>query len=98
MPSILFTSKGSKTKLLIVKSIYSPDPVPRILPVSKKAAIWCKQLEATDPLVLELGEIGSNCGKYIQCLNYLENRTPVDEMDNDCELKQLTGGIKYLAV
>ena len=82
----------------VVKSIYSPDEVPRILSISKKASIRRKQLECQDPLVLELGEIVSHCEKYLQCLNYLENRTPVSQMDPNCELRQLTGGINSLSV
>ena len=82
----------------VIKSIYSPEEVPRILPISKKAAIRRKQVECQDPLVLELGGIGSQCESYLQCLNYLENRTPVSEMTPDCELRQLSGGINSLSV
>ena len=47
--------------------------MPRILSLSKRAAVHAKQLEVMDPLVMELADIGATDESYVQIINDVGN-------------------------
>ena len=59
---------------VIFKTEHSPDDNMRLLPMSKKASVYKKELEIKDPLVERLAEIGGQDFYYINLLQNVENR------------------------
>lgn len=80
----------------VTKTHHYPLPTPRLLPMSKRASVHAKQLETQDPLVADLAVAGAACPAYIAMLNDIENRTPAKELQEDSELRNISGLLKEL--
>ena len=72
-------------------SHYYDTPTPRLLSLSKRAAVREKQLEIDDPLVENIANEGNLDVEYLSMMNMMENNTENRYIPADCELKQLSG-------
>ena len=70
--------------------------MPRILSLSKRAAVQAKQLEVMDPLVMEFAEIGATDESYVQMMNDVENGISPRDIHEGSELKRVEGVLKDL--
>ena len=75
----------------VTKTHHYPIPAPRLLPMSKRASVHAKQLETQDPLVADLAVAGAACQAYVAMLNDIENRTPAKDLQEDSELRKISG-------
>ena len=69
------TYQGSKSRLCKLICSYSYNykkNIPRLMTLSTRKALRAKQIEKEDPLVLQLGELGSEDEEYVNMLNCLE--------------------------
>ena len=71
---------------------------PRILKMSKRAKIHAKQLEKSDPLVLEIAEAAAADVAYMEATIMLENGVTIKETPKDCLLRQLEGSYSNLGI
>ena len=71
---------------------------PRILKMSKRAKIHAKQLEKSDPLVLEIAEAAAADVAYMEATIMLENGVTVKETPKDCLLRELEGSYSDLGI
>ena len=72
--------------------------MPRILPMSKRASTYIKQLEVLDPMVVELAQIGAADQEYVDMLNTVENGVSTKHLPAGSELKMVEGSIAHLGV
>ena len=72
-------------------SHYYETPTPRLLPLSKRATVRTKQLETDDPLVENIAIEGNLDVEYLAMMNQIENKTESRYINEDSELKQLSG-------
>lgn len=65
---------------IIAKTNHTPCDNLRLLPMSKKAEIYRKQLETEDPLVMRLAVQAGLDLEYVEMVNLVENRTEYKAM------------------
>ena len=72
---------------IVSKKEHSPDNNLRLLPMSKNAEIYKKELEVQDQLVERLEHIGGGRLEYVELLQHIENQTEYKHLSDDCELR-----------
>ena len=81
---------------MVSKTEHTPDDNLRLLPMSKKAEVYKKELEVKDPLVEKIAEIGGQDFEYVTLLQHVENRT--DYKDLPDELKLIRNSLPHQAI
>ena len=69
------------------KTEHTPDDNIRLLPMSKKAEEYRKQLEVRDPLEQRLGDIAGEDADYVEMLSHIENCTEFKNLPENSELR-----------
>ena len=64
-------------------------PRPRLLKMSKVATVRKRQMEKNDPLSQKIAEEASMDPDHVEMMNYLECDTEYNDIDPNCELKQM---------
>ena len=65
----------SRLCVVISRTEHTLDDNIQLLPMSKRAAVYKKELEIKDPLVERLAEIGRRDFDYVNMLQNVENKT-----------------------
>lgn len=80
----------------VVQTTHYPAQMPRILSMSKKAAVHTRQLEVLDPMVQDLAEAGAADQDYVQMLTDVENGVSPGDIGEGSELKRVEGVLQHL--
>ena len=70
--------------------------MPRILPMSKRAKVYLKQVEILDPMVSQLATIAGNDLDYMEMMMNIENGTHQKDLHDASELRQMEGLLSEL--
>ena len=60
--------------------------------------VFEKHFDAKDPQVERIADLGAYDTKYIRMISHILNRTPIKQIEKDCELKAIEGSLKELSV
>ena len=63
-------------------------PGPRLMKMSKVAAVRKRQMEKNDPLVQKITEEASMDSDHVEMMNYIECDTEYNDIDPNCELNR----------
>ena len=83
---------------VISRKEHTPDDDIRLLPISKKASVYKKELDIRDPLVERLAEIGGRDFDYINLLQNMENRTEYKHLPEDSELRLIRDSLPCFGI
>ena len=83
---------------IIAKTNHSPCDNLRLLPMSKKAEVYRKQLEIEDPLVMRLAEQAGLDLEYVEMVNLVENRAEYKDIPEHCELRLIHDSMARLGI
>ena len=83
---------------VVSRTEHSPEDNIRLLPMSKRAAIYKKELEIKDPLVESLAEAGGKDFDYINMLQDVENKTEFRFLPDDSELRLIKDSLPHLGI
>ena len=60
--------------------------------------VYEKHFDAKDPQVERIADLGADDTKYKRMISHILSRTPVKQIEQDCELKSIEGILKELSV
>ena len=81
---------------IVAKTHHIPCDNIRLLGMSKKAAIYRKQLD--DPLVIQLGIQAGMDLEYVEMVNHIENRSEYRDIPLQCEVRLIHDSIPRLGI